>query len=447
MAQQPPVRRRCLRGGHWTGWTAGVNHRLYLRQVGVLFSATAIAQLINFLSYPILSRTYDSIAFGYFSVFVSAASIIGALACGRFDVVIQAAPHAQRFAALALATAISVPVAVLSGVGYAVFGPQIADMATWVTAALFGASVFLTGFCYSGAAFLIKHEAYRHNGIAIVTRVALTAAPQLLLFWLLPDSRGLIVGFCTGVLAQAAVIFAGIRRLGLRRARRRQLGTLLRRYRQYPTFDVPSTFLSAFALYAANFFILHLYGAREVGYFGFAFRLAALPMALLAGSLSEVFFQKAAKSFQLGGSYWRPLRFNLLVAASLAGLILILTLLLARWAVSLYLGPHWAPVAGVLIILAPMMAARFVFVAISAAPLVTGKTGWLLAANAGLALTMVGIFIFAKWQGLGFEAYLSLSSIGTAIIYVILVFLIATNAYRHRDPSSAHRARSSSALG
>jgi O-antigen/teichoic acid export membrane protein len=420
-----------------------VNRGLYLRQVGVLFSATAIAQFINFLSYPMLSRTYDSVAFGYFSVFLSAASIVGALACGRFDVVIQAAPHAQRFAALALATAISVPVAALSSVGYALFGPEIAGMATWITAVLFGASVFLTGFCFSGSAFLIKHEAYRQNGLAIVARVALTAAPQLLLFWILPDSRGLIVGFCIGVLAQAAILLGGMRRLGVRGARRRRLGTVLRRYRQYPLFDVPSTFLSAFALYAANFFILHLYGAREVGYFGFAFRLAALPMALLAGSLSEVFFQKAAKSFRLGDGYWQPLRFNLVVAGGLASVIFVLTLLFARWAVDLYLGSHWRPVAEVLIILAPMMAARFVFVAISAAPLVTGRTGWLLTANAGLAATMVGIFIFAKCRGLDFHDYLKVSSYGTAAIYLVLVISIATSAYRYRDASSAQRARSS----
>jgi len=424
-----------------------MNRRLYLQQVGVLFSATAIAQFINFLAYPLLSRTYDSIAFGYFSIFVSAASIVGPLACGRFDIVVQAAPHAQRFAALKLATVISLPVSLLGAVGYGLFGPEIAGMAMWLAALLFGASVLLIGFCFSGTAFLIKHEAYRQNGIAIVARVALTVAPQLLLFWIMPDARGLILGFCAGVLAQAWVIAWGVRRLGLRRATRRQMGALGRRYSQYPIYDVPSTFLSMFALYAANFFILNLYGAQEVGYFGFAFRLAALPMALLAGSLSEVFFQKAAKSFQSEGAYWRPLRFNLVVAGGLAAIIFALTLLLARWAVDIYLGKHWAPVATVLIILAPMMAARFIFVTVSAAPLVTGRTGWLLAANAVLAASMAAIFGFAKWRGLTFEAYLGLSSISTAILYLLLVAAIVATAYRRYRGPSAQSAASSAGVG
>ena len=424
-----------------------MNRRLYLQQVGVLFSATAIAQFINFLAYPLLSRTYDSIAFGYFSIFVSAASIVGPLACGRFDIVVQAAPHAQRFAALKLATVISLPVSLLGAVGYGLFGPEIAGMAMWLAALLFGASVLLIGFCFSGTAFLIKHEAYRQNGVAIVARVALTVAPQLLLFWIMPDARGLILGFCAGVLAQAWVIAWGVRRLGFRRATGRQMGALGRRYRQYPIYDVPSTFLSMFALYAANFFILNLYGAQEVGYFGFAFRLAALPMALLAGSLSEVFFQKAAKSFQSDGSYWRPLRFNLVVAGGLAAIIFALTLLLARWAVDIYLGKHWAPVATVLIILAPMMAARFIFVTVSAAPLVTGRTGWLLAANAVLAASMAAIFGFAKWRGLTFEAYLGLSSISTAILYLLLVAAIVATAYRRYRGPSAQSAASSAGVG
>jgi O-antigen/teichoic acid export membrane protein len=425
-----------------------MDHRLYLRQVGVLFSATAIAQLINFASYPLLSRTYDSVAFGYFSIFVSAASIIGPLACARFDIVVQAAPHAQRFAALKLATLISVPVALLSALGYAMLAPSIEGMAAWIVALLFGVSVFLIGFSFTGTAFLIKHEAYRHNGIAIITRVACTVAPQLLLFWLLPDARGLIIGFCAGVLAQAAVLAAGVERLGRRRTPQRRMGMMMRRYRQYPLYDVPSTFLSMFALYAANFFILHLYGPDDVGHFAFAFRLAALPMALLAGSLSEVFFQKAAKSFQLTGAYWSPLRFNLAVAGVLAAVIFVATLLLARWAVHIYLGPQWGPVADVLIIMAPMMAARFIFITVSAAPLVTGKTGWLLGANAALALSMTAIFLLAKWRGAEFETYLMLSSLSSALIYFVLVAAIGLTAYRHyHEGVSVQSERSSSGVG
>ena len=287
-----------------------MNYRLYLSQVSVLFGATAVAQAINFAVYPLLSRTYDSADFGLFSIFLSAVSIVGPLAAGRFDIVVQAAPFAQRHAALALATLVSVPVALASAAAYWLFGPML-GMPAMVTAALFGAAVFLHAFTFSGTAFLIKHEAYRANGRAIVARAALTGLPQLALYWVLPDERGLTIGFCIGILAQALLLYLEVRKLGRRRSRGRRFRALASRFRQYPIYDVPSTFLSSFTFYGATFFLFDLYGPSEVGFFAFAFRLAALPMALLASSLSEVFFQKAAQSFNSDGTFWRPLRFNL----------------------------------------------------------------------------------------------------------------------------------------
>lgn len=406
-----------------------VNHRLYLSQAGLLFGATGIAQAINFAIYPFLARTYDSADFGLFSIFVSAASIIGPLAAGRFDIVVQAAPFAQRHAALALGTWISIPVALVSGAAYGVLGPSL-GMPAALTAALFALATFLLAFTFSGTAFLIKHEAYRANGRAIVARSAMTGLPQLGLFWVMPDARGLTIGFCLGVLAQALLLVWEARRLGRKRSRGRRLKLLLSRYRQYPLYDVPSTFLSAFTLYAATFFLFDLYGPRETGFFAFAFRLAGLPMALLASSLSEVFFQKAAQSFHSDRTFWKPLRFNLIVAGSFALLIFVATLLLARIAVQIYLGPDWDAVATVLIILAPMMAARFLFVAVSSAPLVTGHTRSLLTANATLALVPIAIYGLGKWRGLEFEAFLGLMSAALSVLYAGLIALIALHVRR-----------------
>jgi O-antigen/teichoic acid export membrane protein len=192
-----------------------------------------------------------------------------------------------------------------------------------------------------------------------------------------------------------------------------------------------------FTLYGATFFLFELYGPREVGYFAFAFRLAALPMALLASSLSEVFFQKAAQSVNSDGTFWKPMRFNLLVAGGFSLLIFIATILLARIAVRIYLGAEWDPVATVLIILAPMMAGRFLLVALASAPLVTGHTGWLLAANLALAAATVGAYVAAKILSLGFTDYLALSSWLSAALYALVIAVIVANTYRrYRRPVS-----------
>jgi O-antigen/teichoic acid export membrane protein len=393
----------------------------YLRHAATLLGATATAQIINLLLYPVIARTYDSTAVGYFSLFVSAASIVGPLAAGRFDVVIQASPFAQRFAVFNLAVLLSIPVALLSGLGFYFYAAGTGGFTPLRAGILFSMCVILLAYTYSGSALLLKSEAYGQNSASIIARALLTAVPQILLFFVFPTATGLVAGFVCGLIAQALVMHRAIQRQGMRRATLRQMQAVLSRYRQYPLFDVLSTFLSMLVLHGLSFFLLELYGADEVGYFGFAFRIAAVPMALIAGSLSSVFFQRAAKAHRETGSFTSLLNFNLALGSLIAGLIWIAKLIASSWVIDLYLGSAWAAVADVLILLAPMMALRFVFITVSATPLILGQTLWLLGGRVALAAGMIGTYVAAEFLQANFLQYLQLTSIVIAVIYTLLI--------------------------
>ena len=398
-----------------------MNRWHYLRHAATLLGATATAQFINLLLYPVIARTYDSADVGYFSLFVSAASIIGPLAAGRFDVVIQASPFPQRFAVFDLAVLLSAPIALISGIGFYLYAIQIGGFTPTLAGLFFAACVMLLAYSYSGSALLLKNEAYAENSASIIVRALLTAIPQVVLFFVFADATGLIAGFGAGLVAQALVIRGAIHRLGTRRTTLRQMKAVLTRYRQYPLFDVPGTFLSMLVLHGLSFFLFELYGAEAAGYFGFAFRIAGVPMALLAGSLSSVFFQRAAKAHREIGSFLPLLNFNLGLGTALAGTIWIAKLVLSKWAIGVYLGSEWGSVADVLILLAPMMACRFVFITVSATPLVLGQTRWLLGARIALGAGCIGTFAAADMLDATFPQYLELTSIVVAGIYVVLI--------------------------
>jgi O-antigen/teichoic acid export membrane protein len=205
-----------------------MSYRLYLNHVGTLLTGTVIAQAINFASYPVLTRTYTSDAFGHFALFMSVASIIGPLACGRFDIVVQSAPFSQRFAAHRLSVTLAAIVALVSVLGYGGIISLGLMKGNWLIAALLGIAIFFTGYCFSASAFIIKHEKYRASSMAMVGRTAMTTASQVGLYWLLPGDNGLIVGFCLGLAIHAWILRATINRLPRRRASRRQIGAVLR---------------------------------------------------------------------------------------------------------------------------------------------------------------------------------------------------------------------------
>ena len=315
---------------------------------------------------------------------------------------------------------------------------QSPGMATWIVAVLFGLNVFLIGFTFSGTAFLIKHEAYRHNGVAIVTRVACTVVPQLLLFWLMPDARGLILGFSLGVFAQASVACrrreAAWPPTNIAARHGRHASTLptisaVRRAKHLP--------LDVRALCGELFHPRPLWRQR-----GWLFRLR-FPAGRAADGLARRLrcprsssrrrpnpSRRAAAIGCRCGSTWSsradwPRRSSSQPCCWRGGRSTFTS------------GSHWGPVADVLIILAPMMAARFVFITVSAAPLVTGRTGWLLARQCGLALAMAGVFLLAKCTRRRFRNLSHALQPEQAIIYLLLVAAITRPAHRHYREAGA----------
>jgi O-antigen/teichoic acid export membrane protein len=54
-----------------------------------LVSGTAFAQIITILASPILTRLYSPEAFGFLAIFISITSIVGVIACMRYELAIM----------------------------------------------------------------------------------------------------------------------------------------------------------------------------------------------------------------------------------------------------------------------------------------------------------------------------------------------------------------------
>ena len=249
-----------------------MDRRQYLRHFLMLFSGTVASQTINLASYPALARLYSPADFGVFAMFVAASAIPGAVACGRFDLVIPTAPRYGRFAILWLAYLESAGVAVASSIVVAIYWLAMGTSGALPFSLLLAAAVFLTGYCNATNLFLMRHDFYRVTSTSVVTRTAVTAIFQvgLAFVWRTPSS--LILGFCLGLAGQAGLLFAHRhRKIALRPPRLRQMRLMFQRYRRQVAVDIPSTFLAAISLNIMPFFLQALYGPASVGFFAVAF--------------------------------------------------------------------------------------------------------------------------------------------------------------------------------
>ncbi|AQR75540.1 oligosaccharide flippase family protein [Sphingomonas sp. LM7] len=412
-----------------------MDRRQYLRHFMVLFSGTAAAQLVNLASYPFLARLYTPADFGVFAMFVAVSAIPGAIACGRFDLAVPTAPRAGRFAILWLCIAIAAAMGALSAVGSALYWVVTGAQVQPVIPALLGLCVFLTGFCAAAALYLMRHDGYRSNSASMLLRTGSTVAIQigLALVWRHPLS--LIIGFTLGFAAQALLLAWAIwRHVPPKRPRVAQMRAMFRRYQRQVAIDIPSTFIAAVSLNLLTFLLLGLFGANVVGLYSLGNRIAILPLQLFNDALSQVFFQKAARAQEERGHFWPEMKFNLLTSGLLSIGVVVGVWLLARPFISIYLGKSWEPAADILVILAPMLAARSLCLSIATSVFVLRKAHWLLIHNVANCAALGAAFVIARLADLDLYPFLTLTAGLLFVEYVGFTLWLVWAARRGAHP-------------
>ena len=411
-----------------------MNVRTYVRQVGVLLFGNVAAQLVNLGSYPVLTRLYSPAEFGGFALFLTAVGILGPVACARFDLPVQSSKDWQLAAVFRQALRMNVIVSVLATLLAGAYGLVTHKMGVDL-AVLVGVGVFLSGYTLAALALLVRLERYRLYSRSLLLRSLATAAGQIGLWFLLPGALALILGFCFGSAVQSVSLWRSLRHVEWRRSTARHRRAIAARYRRQVMTDVPSTLVAGVVLNIMNVLLLALYSRAEVGYYSLAFRVAVLPLSLISGSLSEVFFQKASASFRAAGTFWNELRFNVLVSASLAIFIFGPLALLARPLFGFAFGRGWLPAADLLILLLPMLIVRFVSLTIQTAPLVVGRANWLLAQNLGLVTAILVAFELARADRWPIDRYVLLTSLLMSAVYLGFILYVSTRVWRrYRKP-------------
>lgn len=395
-----------------------MDRRQYLKHFAVLFTGTVTAQVLNLVSYPLLARIFSPADFGVFATFVSAAAIPSALACGRFELAVPTAPAWGRFAILWLCIAISTCTGILSGIGASLYWLAKDGRVGPALPLLFGICVFLTGFCSASSLYLMRHNFYRMSSAGVAVRTGAAVAIQLALGLLWKVPTALIVGFAGGLAAQALMLTYSVwTHVPPRWRRRRDIGVLFRRYRRQVTVDIPSASIAAVSLNLLTLLIANLYGQTVVGFYSVGQRIAIMPLQLFNDSLSQIFFQKAARAQEERGHFWNEMRFNLLTSGLLSVGILVLIFMFARPFVTIYLGKRWAPAADMLIILAPMLAIRSLAMSIGTTVFVVRRAHWLLVHNIVNGALLVICFMIARLFHLAVMQFL-----GLAVVLLVLEY-------------------------
>lgn len=406
----------------------------FLRNVVVLCSGTALAQLIGVCSLPLVTRLYGPAEIGTVSLFLSFFGFWVVSITLRYDQVLMLATHDEESHVVhRLATILTVFMSLLSiPILWLLQKHNVLEFHLLPAWAPIIALPILLGY----GLFMVNRNWALRGGLvsqisqASVTRAAAIAGTKIGLGVFGGGIVALFVAELAGALSSMYRLMQATKQ-HFSASKPQSIGIMKMRqvaikYAKFPIFDAPSAWIDALAMLLPLPMVAALYGAEAAGWFGIARLVLTLPNAQIGAAVADVFHMSFAQAIRNNDpQYARDIFFTLLKKLGLIGLIpLIVSVIVLPWAFPIIFGQSWASAGHVAATLAPWLYAALVVGPLSRALPVLQAQEWKFFYDITVLILLVGCYIYAASHALSFLEFCLLVSLAQTLGYIIYVLVL-----------------------
>lgn len=340
---------------------------------------TIIAQIITVGVSPLLTRIYLPEDYAALALFYAIASSLAPGISGRYDLAIVVTKN-QQDSQILLGLAFWIA-GILSILLFVILLFSYETLKGFLNAAQLGGWLLFTPVALFIAAYStsLRYYANSQKNYSLLSRVSIIQASIVAILSLTLGLIGLgEAGLISASLCGAVLIFVYLiycYRNTLKNINwhwNQEMRYLARRYKDYPLFNAPTSFLDGILLALPIFFLTKYFPEAVVGYYALLTRVASAPLSFIAGAISQVNLKKMAELIHSGTGGTAYLRKITLV---MAAIVLLPTLFFMTMGPDLFafvFGENWRVAGELLVILMPSLALRFVVSPLSGALLSTG---------------------------------------------------------------------------
>jgi len=271
-----------------------------------LVSGTTIAQAIGILITPILTRLYAPEAFGTLALFTSITSILGVIACMRYELAImlpESDEEAVNLLGVSLGFTVLLSLLTIPMVWWGrapllnlLNAQELAPYLWLIPPMVLGAGTFL--------ALNYWNSRTKRFGRLSVARVLQAGSIHSIKLGagLAGHTTGAtliganVVGQAIATLILAAQIWRDDAQLFLRSMSWEGMWNGIKRHRKFPLYSIWSALLNNISWQLPAILLSAFFSSTVVGYYALGFRMIKLPMSLIGGAIAQVFFQRAAEA-------------------------------------------------------------------------------------------------------------------------------------------------------
>lgn len=289
-------------------WRQGTGS--FARNVALITSGAALAQLLSLLSAPVLTRLFTPEAFGLLGLFTATVCLLSSSANLRYELpIVIARTLPQATALLYLCLLINTAFTGLMAIAVFLWGqplaemlgaPQLVPYLSWLPV-----YIFVTGALLAFSQWATRQREFALLARNPVTRSGTTVAVQLAAGIMALGQGWLIVGFIAGQIAAAVGVTARLKRrywtaLRPRAVFRRRMAAVAKRFRCFPQFSAPQEAINAASQQMPNFILAAFFGPATVGIYWLTVRVLQMPALLVGQAVRQVFFQRVCEIFNRG---------------------------------------------------------------------------------------------------------------------------------------------------
>ncbi len=403
----------------------------FARSAAVITGGTAIAQLLNAVFYPVITRLYSPGEFGVFAIFMAILGILVIIGTLRYENCIPIAEDDEKaINSLALSFIVLFILLVLITLIFFAFGCKILS---WLNAeALIKYKYLISlGLLLAVSSNILMQWGFRKKSFKNIARTKVSRsvamnATQVGLGSIGIGPLGLLLGKISGESAGSATLGLSLLKKDkhlLSLISFNKIKWAARRYIWFPMYSTPSQLFNKAGIELPIFFITSIYGSSVVGLYGLAHLIVSLPVVLIGVSVSDVFYAEAASLGKKNPLRIKDMSQKLLKRLLVIGIVpLFVLLLFGPFLFGFVFGSEWYEAGIYARIISLLVFVRFIFTPVSRIFFVFEKQKTALILNFIRLVLVLTTFLAASLFNLNSYYAVSLYSFAMIIVYSVAYY-------------------------
>jgi O-antigen/teichoic acid export membrane protein len=332
---------------------AKLSEKTFLRNVIIMVTGTAAAQIVNMALSPIITRLYGPVEFGLLGVFASVIGIVSPIAALTYPIAIvlpKSDNEAKKIVNLSLY--ISVCIASVIAIILTLFNQSIARLFNLEEIASFlyliPLVILFSGLLNVTEQWLIRTKQFKTTARVTFFQALISQGSKVGIGFFYPVASVLIIITILSTLTKALMMIFFANNLFYKKGQDAILNNetvsykkLAKKYKDFPLYRAPEVLLNAVSQSLPILILTSFFGPASAGFYSIGRTVLAIPSQLIGKSVGDVFYPRIAEAAINGENLTRLIKKATLALAAVGILPYGIVVAFGPWLFGFVFGSEW----------------------------------------------------------------------------------------------------------